>query len=215
MDKLNSYREIIQNVVKEYAKYKPSHGKIEAIPICDVENNNYLLMGVGWDKTGRVHDVVLHLRIKDGKIWVEWDGIEQGITQDLLEAGVLEEDIMLEFYRSTLPNAAITTLVLTKAFERNAEESVTKNASDQRDKLMQLLQSKFLDIAMKIETAEEKPLDYNQIFQISLEVEKAAEADSEVAEAVQAVADFINKQPFLSGHFTKSLMYTAYLEHTV
>ncbi len=79
---------------------------------------------------------------------------------------------------------------------------------------MQLLQSKFPDTAMKIETAEEKPLDYNQIFQISLEVEKAAEADPEIAEAVEAVADIINKQPFLSGHFTKSFMYTAYLEHT-
>jgi hypothetical protein len=213
MDKLDSYQKIIQNVVKEYAKYKPSHGKIEAIPICDVENNNYLLMGVGWDRTGRVHDVVLHLRIKDDKIWVEWDGIEQGITQDLLEAGVLEEDIMLEFYRSTLPNAAIATLVLTKAFERSGEESVTKNVSDQRDKLMQLLQSKFPDTAMRIEAAEEKPLDYNQMFRVSLEVEKAAKADPEVAEAVEAVAEVINKQPFLTGHFTKSLMYTAYLEH--
>lgn len=215
MDKLDSYQKIIHDIVKKYAKYKPSHGKIEAIPICDVEKNNYLLMGVGWDRTGRVHDVVLHLRIKDDKIWVEWDGIEQGITQDLLEAGVLEEDIMLGFYRSTLPNAAIATLVLTKAFERTGEESVTKNASEQRDKLMQLLQSKFLDTAIKIETAEEKPLDYNHIFRVSLEVEKAAEADPEVAEAVEAVADVINKQPFLSGHFTKSLMYTVYLEHTL
>lgn len=215
MDKLDSYQKIIQNVVKEYAKYKPSHGKIEAIPICDVENNNYLLMGVGWDRTGRVHDVVLHLRIKDDKIWVEWDGIEQGITQDLLQAGVLEEDIMLGFYRSTLPNAAIATLVITKAFEKTGEESVTKNASDQRDKLMQLLQIKFPETAMEIETVEEKPLDYNQIFRFSLEVEKAAQIDPEVAEAVEAVADVINKQPFLSGHFTKSLMYTAYLEHMV
>jgi hypothetical protein len=56
-------------------------------------------MDLGWDRTGRVHDVVFHLKIKDGKIWIEWDGIEQGISQELLEAGVLKEDIVLGFYR--------------------------------------------------------------------------------------------------------------------
>ena len=99
MDKLNQYWQIIQKIVAEHAQYKPSYGAIETIQICDLEHDNYLLIGMGWDRTGRVHDVVLHLRIKDGKIWVEWDGIEQGITQELLEAGVLKEDIVLGFYR--------------------------------------------------------------------------------------------------------------------
>jgi hypothetical protein len=47
----------------------------------------------------RYHAVVFHLRIWNGKIWIEWDGTEPGITQYLLEAGISKEDIVLAFYR--------------------------------------------------------------------------------------------------------------------
>ena len=99
MDKVDRYRDVAQKIVAQHAQYKPSHGGIEAVPICDVARDNYLLMDVGWDKTGRVHAIVFHLRLHDGKIWVEWDGTEGGITQELLDAGVSKEDIVLAFYR--------------------------------------------------------------------------------------------------------------------
>jgi hypothetical protein len=99
MDQLNCYRKIIQGIVAKHAQCQPSHGEIEPIQICDLEYDNYLLIGVRWDRTSRVHNVVFHLRIKEGKSWVEWDGIEQGVTQELLEAGVVKEDIVLGFYR--------------------------------------------------------------------------------------------------------------------
>ncbi|MFM6093374.1 MAG: XisI protein [Dolichospermum sp.] len=99
MDKLNKYRKIIISVVGNHAKYKPSHGKIEALCICDQESDNYLLMDTGWDQTGRVHAVVFHLRIIDGKICIEWDGTEGGITRELLELGVGKDDIILGFIR--------------------------------------------------------------------------------------------------------------------
>ncbi|MBD2629859.1 element excision factor XisI family protein [Trichormus variabilis] len=80
MDKLEKYRQIIVSIVEKHAKYKPSHGRIEALSICDQESDNYLLMDTGWDKTGRVHAVVFHVRIIDSKIYIEWDGTERGIT---------------------------------------------------------------------------------------------------------------------------------------
>ncbi len=84
MDKLEQYRQIIQTVVKRHAQYIPSHGEIETLPLCDTLNDNYLLIDLGWDRTGRVHAVVFHLRIQDEKIWVESDGTEEGVTQELL-----------------------------------------------------------------------------------------------------------------------------------
>ncbi|MFM6199045.1 MAG: XisI protein, partial [Dolichospermum sp.] len=71
----------------------------EALCICDQESENYVLMDTGWDKTGRVHAVVFHLRIIDGKICIEWDGTERGITGELLELGVEKDDIILGFIR--------------------------------------------------------------------------------------------------------------------
>ncbi len=49
--------------------------------------------------TGWVHAVVFHLRIIDGKICIEGDGTERGITGELLELGVGKDDIILGFIR--------------------------------------------------------------------------------------------------------------------
>ena len=70
MDKLEKYRRIIISIVGNHAKYKPSHGKIEALCICDQESDNYLLMDT-----------------------------ERGITGELLELGVEKDDIILGFIR--------------------------------------------------------------------------------------------------------------------
>ena len=99
MDKLSSYRNVIKQVLAQHAEYTPSHGQIEAIPIFDERNDNYLLVDVGWDRTGRVHCVALHLRIKNGKVWIEQDGTEEGVTGELLDAGIPKADIVLGFYR--------------------------------------------------------------------------------------------------------------------
>ena len=99
MDKLVSYRRALQKIIAHHAQYTPSHGQIETIPICDEVHDNYLLMDIGWDRTGRVHTVAFHLRIRDSKIWIEWDGTESGIAQELLNAGIPKEDIVLAFYR--------------------------------------------------------------------------------------------------------------------
>ena len=98
MDKLEKYRQVIHKVIAEQSQYKPSYGEMESIPICDYENDNYLLMTVGWNGIRRVPNVILHVRIWNGKIWIEWDGIEEGITQELLDAGIPKEDIVLAFY---------------------------------------------------------------------------------------------------------------------
>jgi hypothetical protein len=89
----------VKQILSQHAEYVPSHGQIEAIPVFDERNDQYLLIDVGWDHTGRMHAVVLHLRLRNNKVWVERDGTETGITQELLDAGVPKEDIVLGFYR--------------------------------------------------------------------------------------------------------------------
>jgi hypothetical protein len=99
MDTLERYRSILQELVLRHAQRAPSHGHIETIPICDVVRDNYLLIDTGWDRSGRVHAIVFHLRIRDGKVWVEWDGTEDGIVSALLDTGIPKSDIVLGFYR--------------------------------------------------------------------------------------------------------------------
>jgi len=99
VDKLSHYRNIVKQVLSQHAEYVPSHGQIETLPIFDERHEHYLLLDVGWDRTGRVHAIVLHVCLKDDKVWVERDGTGTGIAQELLEAGVPKEDIVLGFYR--------------------------------------------------------------------------------------------------------------------
>jgi hypothetical protein len=40
------------------------------------------------------HATIFHLRLREGKILIEEDGVEHGITQDLLDAGVAPKDIV-------------------------------------------------------------------------------------------------------------------------
>ncbi|MFB2878336.1 XisI protein [Floridanema aerugineum] len=99
MAKLENYRQIITKILQKHAQHQPSHGEIEALLICDPIADNYLLLDTGWDRTGRVHAVVVHLRIVAEKVWIESDGTEEGIALELLQLGIPKEDIVLGFIR--------------------------------------------------------------------------------------------------------------------
>ncbi|MBD1891930.1 hypothetical protein [Coleofasciculus sp. FACHB-SPT9] len=95
---------------------------------------------------------------------------------------------------------AIATLVLTKAIEK-AGETLGEKVMEQGGKLMQLLKRKSPDTANAIEVAaqhpelvEQQPEDYGEAVLVE-KVESAANSDSEIAAAVQALADAVNSQP--------------------
>jgi XisI protein len=99
MDKLTNYRNAIQTVIRRHAQFQSPNNPVETLPICDTEGDNYLLMAIGWNASGRVHSISFHLRIRNEKIWIEWDGTEEGIALELVELGIPKEDIVLGFYR--------------------------------------------------------------------------------------------------------------------
>lgn len=98
MDKLETYRELIKKILTEHARFRPSHGEIEPLLIFDDDHQSYQLMYLGWDKHRRVHTTIIHLRLHEGKIWVEYDGTQAGVAATLLENGVPKEDIVLAFH---------------------------------------------------------------------------------------------------------------------
>ncbi len=102
VSKLNRYRQILQQVVEHHAAMPAEPAHVESLPICDPVHDDYLLMDVDRSPKGSVGYIVLHLRLKDGKVHVERDGIEDGIAQDLVEAGVAEEDIVYTLYGEAL-----------------------------------------------------------------------------------------------------------------
>ena len=66
--------------------------------VFDREHNHYMLVNVCWYDDERISGCVLHLDIKDGKIWIQQDGTEQGITNELVTKGIPKEDIVLAYH---------------------------------------------------------------------------------------------------------------------
>ena len=97
MDKLAKYRRIVKSIVEHYGKFQSSVGNVETYSICDEKTDNYLVIDVGWLAFGRQHAMPIHIRIKENKVWVEWDGTDQEIVQQMIDAGIPQNDVILGF----------------------------------------------------------------------------------------------------------------------
>lgn len=97
MDTLDAYREVIEQVLTEYARIPYAHGDIQTETVFDRANDHYLLVNVGWFGDRRIHGDIVHLDIIDGKVWIQYDGTEDGIANELVRAGVPKERIVLGF----------------------------------------------------------------------------------------------------------------------
>ena len=94
MDRIETYRQHIQEILTEHSKLVWDK-RICAETIFDRESDRYLLIYVGWREEKRLYGVVLHVDIIDGKIWVQQDGTEVGIANKLVERGVSKQNIVL------------------------------------------------------------------------------------------------------------------------
>ncbi len=104
LTKLEHYRQLLRQVIEQHAAMKPGDRQIDSLAICDPTNDNFLMMDVGYDHVGRADDVIIHLRLRDdGKVLIEYDGIEYGVAHDLIEAGIAKEDILLNMYATPRP----------------------------------------------------------------------------------------------------------------
>lgn len=97
MDHLNDYRRVIRDIIERYAQYTPARGEVQIEKVFDEANDHYELIYSGWNGIYRIHGSVLHLDIRDGKVWIQHDGTEEGIAEELVNAGVPREHIVLAY----------------------------------------------------------------------------------------------------------------------
>ncbi|MCG8350889.1 MAG: XisI protein [Chloroflexales bacterium] len=97
MDTRTSYREIVKDVISKYARLRPSHGAIRLDTVFDEQQDHYALMQSGWDRGVRVRGNLIYVTLRDNKVHIEYDGIEHGISDELIRRGVPKEKIVLAF----------------------------------------------------------------------------------------------------------------------
>jgi hypothetical protein len=98
MEKLERYRTYIQELLSEYAKLSPSDDEAETELVFDTERDHYQVVYTGWKNRRPQYGCVLHLDIKCEKIWIQHDGTEIGIADELVKMGVPKSDIVLAFH---------------------------------------------------------------------------------------------------------------------
>jgi hypothetical protein len=100
MDQLASYRVLIKKLLTEYCTLMNQSAAptgVETEVVFDEEHDQYMLVNVGWSGRKRFRGTTVYLRLRNGKILVEEDWLEDGIVKDLLAAGVPKADIVLAF----------------------------------------------------------------------------------------------------------------------
>ncbi len=93
--KLN-YSDLIQQILEKRSRNDlPANTEIQLI--FDTEHHHYQIVHLGWQGQKRIYGCIVHIDIKDGKIWIQRDGPEIGIANELVGAGVPKQDIVLGF----------------------------------------------------------------------------------------------------------------------
>ncbi|MGC1308835.1 MAG: XisI protein [Phormidesmis sp.] len=98
---VEKYQQYIREILSERAQRVSSQHQsreYEVQTIFDNQRGHYQLLYVGWRGNKRDFGCVLHLDVKNGKIWIQHDGTEVGIANQLTERGVPKQDIVLAFH---------------------------------------------------------------------------------------------------------------------
>ncbi|MFZ9738716.1 MAG: XisI protein [Prochlorotrichaceae cyanobacterium] len=98
MDRLEEYRNWIQEVLRDYGNIKPANGEIQVFTCFDVDQDHYQVFHAGWNQYKRIFGVLIHIDIIDEKVWIQHDGTELGIANVLVEKGIPKTDIVLGYH---------------------------------------------------------------------------------------------------------------------
>ncbi len=95
---LEQWREILEKILQYYADLPYRYGEVKTYMIVSRDRNHFMLVHEGWENRRRVYGTIVHAEIRNDKIWIHYDGIEDGITDELVAAGVPKDHIVLAFH---------------------------------------------------------------------------------------------------------------------
>ena len=95
MDKILKYQEIVTELLEGYAKEWSDGAQLSFEVVFDTVRHRYQLVCLGWINDDYIHNVLIHIDIKDGKVWLQKNTTETFVAEVLTELGVPKSDIVL------------------------------------------------------------------------------------------------------------------------
>jgi len=92
MDRINQYRQIVQDFLEDFIK-NDAHAEL----VFDIPRDRYLVLHNEWRDEYRIYGCGIHLDIIEGQIWIQHNSTEIYIDRDLVQRGVDPKDIILGF----------------------------------------------------------------------------------------------------------------------
>jgi XisI protein len=94
-----AYQEKIKAILAAYIQdVQASSLDDESYMVADDISKHYLLYHNTWRNNSRTYGCVLHVRIKNEKVYVEYDGTDVGFADVFVEEGIPKENIVLAFH---------------------------------------------------------------------------------------------------------------------
>lgn len=108
MDTLNKsdLKQIIIKVLQDYIEFLGNDPESDLQLIIDEKEDHYLIIETGWHKNQRIYGSLIHIDIIKEKIWIQQDGTEEGVANELVKQGISPQQIVLAF--KTLERRKIT-----------------------------------------------------------------------------------------------------------
>ena len=94
----DEYRVRVQDLLNQYVTDRPQSEEIETQLVVDKEHDHYQIVNVGWVNKRRVYGCILHIDIKGNKVWIQHNGTERFVAEELVALGIPKEHIVLGFH---------------------------------------------------------------------------------------------------------------------
>jgi hypothetical protein len=107
MVEVETMRLAIQAVLTDYAEYmrpkapgqlereRAAGRDVDLQTIFDTAHDHYQLTWVGWESQKHIFKPVMHLDIRQDKIWIQLNHTEEEIVDELFKWGIRHQDIVL------------------------------------------------------------------------------------------------------------------------
>ncbi len=108
MDSLNKLelKQAIIKVLQDYIEFLGNDPESEIQLVIDETQDHYLLIEIGWHQNRRIYGTLIHIDIINEKIWIQQDGTEEGIANELVNLSISPQQIVLAY--KTLEGRQVT-----------------------------------------------------------------------------------------------------------